>query len=113
MAGVFACAKTQSFAVNCKLNKETINWFITGDIHDYSDVSIGADDPADARKVYADPLIAKNILKADVPGDAVGIKKFWIQCNDQYKLDRKPSAGSAEEEEAVIPIREELSIKDA
>ena len=115
MPEVFACAKTQSFAVNCKLNKEVINWFIVGGCPDYSDVSIGADDAADARKTYAEPLIAKNILKADVPGDAVSINKFWIQCNDQYKLDRKPSAGTAEEEEeeAVIPIREELSIKDA
>jgi len=76
MPETFACAKTQSFAVSSKLSKEVINWFISGGCPDYSDVSIGADDAADARKTYADPLISKGLLKADIPGDAVSINFF-------------------------------------
>ena len=76
MPEVFACAKTQSFAAHCKLSKEVITWFIAGGCPDYSDVSIGADDAPDARKVYADPFIAKGLLKKEIPGDAVSSKSF-------------------------------------
>ena len=113
MAGEFACKKTQAFAVTAGLSKEVIGWFIAGKCTDYSDVSIGADDAPDARKVYAEPLIAAGLIKKEIPGDAVAVKKFWIACNDQYILDRKPSTGTAEEEESVIPVRDEMSIKDA
>ena len=104
--GVFDCQKTQSYAVGCKLTKEVIQWFKAGGAPDYTDVAIGAEDAADARKRYAEPLIAKGILKAEVPGDAIMVKKFWIACNDQYQRDRKPSTGTAEEEDlapAAVP----------
>jgi hypothetical protein len=107
----FACSKTQAFAEKNQLSGDVIAWFIAGGCVDYSDVSVGADNAAEAKTVYAEPLIAKGFLKAELPGDAIKIKKFWIQCNDQYQLDRNPSAGTGEEEEAVIPLKEELSIQ--
>ena len=62
---------------------------------------------------YAKPLIAKGIIKAEVPGDTIAVKKFWILCNDQYKIDRNPTTGTATDEEAVIPLKEEITIKAA
>ena len=43
---------------------------------DYSDIAIGADSKAEAVTVYVAPLIAKGLLKSEVPGDAIAIKNF-------------------------------------
>ena len=107
----FECDKTQQFAVTSKLSEKAIEWFILGNAANYSDVAIGAESKAEAVELYAKPLVAKGLLKADVPGDTIAVKKLWILCNDQYVLDRKPNSGAATDEDAVIPLHEEISIK--
>ena len=84
----FACEKTQAFAAKTKITEAVVTWFIEGNADDYTDIAIGAENSAEAVSTYAAPLIANGILKADVPGDTIAVKTFWILCNDQYKIDR-------------------------
>ena len=58
------CDKTQQFAVTSKLSEKVIEWFILGNAANYSDVAIGAESKAEAVTLYAEPLVAKGLLKA-------------------------------------------------